>query len=170
MIVWRAKVHRGRSPQDVDAHRVKEGLKRFLEDNPILDFGAYSTADERDVAGELSANAAEWSRALSAPVVLETGDHGPVLHVRDEGVGVEGALGRPPVEAFESGVTSATRKPAGRGRGLAFLRQLTEGGGMLVMETGDVSIMCKGGRIVSSSKSACFVKGTAVSFFFAPPV
>ena len=77
--------------------------------------------DVCDVVWELSANAAEWSRALSAPVVLESGDNGMALHVRDSGVGVEAALGRPPVEAFERGVTSATHKPKGRGQGIGLL-------------------------------------------------
>lgn len=168
MIIWENTVYRVRSPEDRDAHRVKDELKFFLMDNPTLDFGSYSNGDVCDVAWELSANAAEWSRVLSAPVVLESGDSGMVLHVRDNGLGVEKALGRPPVEAFEQGVTSATRKPKGRGRGLPFLCQLTIGGGTLVLETGDVSILCMNGRIVASSKSAGFVKGTAVSFFFSP--
>ncbi len=166
MIIWQKTVFRGRSPEDRDAHRIKDELKFFLMDNPTLDFGKYSTWDVCDVAWELSANAAEWSRALSAPVVLESGDNGMALHVRDSGVGVEAALGRPPVEAFERGVTSATHKPKGRGRGLAYLCELTAGGGMLLLETGDVSVMCMNGRIVASSKSACYIQGTAVSFFF----
>ena len=168
MIIWEATVYRGRSPQDIDAHRVKDGLKFFLIENRELDFGNYSMWDVCDVAWELSANAAEWSRALSAPVVLETGDNGMAMHVRDGGVGVEGALGRPAVEAFERGVTSWLDKTTGRGRGLAFLCGLTGGGGMILMETGNVSIVCMNGRIVSSSKATYYVKGTAVSFFFAP--
>ena len=140
-----------------------------MEDDSALDFGNYSQWDVCDVAWELSANAAEWSRALSASVVLESGDDGTALHVRDSGVGVEAALGRPPVEAFEPGVTSATHKPKGRGRGLAFLCELTAGGGVLLLETGDVSVMCMDGRIVSASKSAYYVEGTATSFFFDPP-
>ena len=39
---------------------------------------------------------------------------------------------------------------------------------MLLLETGDVSVMCMNGRIVASSKSACYIQGTAVSFFFFP--
>ena len=169
-IVWENTVYDGRRPQGVDAHRVGEELESFLDANPGLDFGHYSKRDVCDVAWKLSANAAEWSRVLSAPVALESGDNGMVLHVRDEGVGVEAALGLPPMEAFESGATSALPIPVGRGRGLPHLRKLTEGGGVVLMETGDVSVMCTNGRIVSSSKSACYVKGVAVSFFFDPTV
>lgn len=39
---------------------------------------------------------------------------------------------------------------------------------MLLLETGDVSVMCVNSRIVASSKSACYVKGAAASFFFVP--
>ena len=168
MIIWENTVFSCRSPMDIDAHRVKDELKTFLMENQYLGFGNYSMADVCDVVWELSANAGEWSRALSAPVVLETGDHGLALHVRDGGVGVEEALGRTPEEAFTRGVTSSTIKYSGRGGGLAFLLQLTEGGGTLLMETGDISIVCMDGRIVSTSKSVCYVKGTAVSFFCDP--
>lgn len=168
MIVWEDTVHRGRSPEDRDAHRIKDELKFFLLDNPALDFGSYTMWDVCDVAWELAANAAEWSRASCASVVLESGSNGLVLHVRDRGVGVEKALGRPPAEAFDRGVTSSVRKPKGRGRGLAFLCEMTAGGGTLIMETGDVSVVCMEGRIVSVSKSACYVQGTAVSFYFSP--
>ena len=170
MILWQDSVFRGRSREDRDAHRIKDELKFFLKDNPAVDFGKYSVWDVCDVAWELSANAAEWSRALSAPVVLESGDNGMALHVRDNGVGVEAALGRPPVEAFARGVTSATHKPQGRGRGLTYLCELTAGGGILLLETGDVSVMCMNGRIAASSKSACYIQGTAASFFFSPSV
>ncbi len=168
MIVWSNTVHRGRSPLDIDAHRIKDDLSLFLEENSMLNFGNYSTWDVCDVAWELSANAAEWSRALSTPVVLERGENGMALHVRDRGVGVEEALGRRLVEAFEPGVTSSTRKPKGRGRGLFFLCGLTQGGGVFLVESGDSAVMCLNGRIVSSSKSACYVQGTAASFYFTP--
>ena len=39
MIVWEATVFRGRSPEDKDAHRIKEALRSFLADNSALDFG-----------------------------------------------------------------------------------------------------------------------------------
>ena len=54
-------------------------------------------------------------------------------------------------QPIPSGVTSATRKPKGRGRGLAFLCELTAGGGTRLLETGDVSVMCMDGRIAASS-------------------
>ena len=168
MILWRGTVFRGRSPEDRDAQRVKDELSWFLRDHPELRFGNYSGGDVADVAWEMTANAAEWSGAPSAPVILVATDNGSVLHVRDHGVGVEQALGHPPIRAFEMGVTSATHKPRGRGRGLPFLCNLTAKGGMLIMETGDASIVCLKGRIASSSKSACFLKGTTVSFYFDP--
>ena len=85
MIIWENTVFSGRSPMDIDAHRVKDELKTFLMENQDLGFGNYSMADVCDVVWELSANAGEFDtknsedgvRSVDNSEVLQNVEHHP---------------------------------------------------------------------------------------------
>ena len=101
MIVWEHHVIRARGENN--ANRVRGEFYHFLREEyeGPLPLGGHTQWEAGDILWELAANAAEWSRESSADVALEASEDYAAIHVSDRGVGVERALGRPVVEAFQ---------------------------------------------------------------------
>ena len=169
MIVWEHHVIRGRARGENDANRVRGEFYHFLREEyeGPLPLGGHTQWEAGDILWGLAANAAEWSREPSADVALEASEDYAAIHVSDRGVGVERALGRPVVEAFQHGTTSSRR--SGRGRGLNCVTQMTIKGGRFVLESIDIAVTCINGKVASSAKSASPITGTHTTFIFCSP-